>query len=100
MVILGHKQVHALKMRRNYLLIMKFKMMIYYGVLKYLFEQPKLNENKTRWLTLINEFNFKIKYIKGKENKVVDGLSMRLQLTHVASVSSCELTIQENIKEA
>lgn len=37
--------------------------------LKYLFDQPKLNARKERWLALISDFDFEIKYIKGTEKK-------------------------------
>ena len=33
------------------------------------------------------EFNFEIKHIKGKENKVVDALSRKVHEKHVASLS-------------
>ena len=35
------------------------------------------------------EFYFKIKDIKGKENKVVDALSKKVQEMHEASLSIC-----------
>lgn len=35
-------------------------------------DQPKLNARQTRWLVILNEFEFEIKYIKGNENKVVE----------------------------
>ena len=40
--------------------------------LKYLFDQPTLNDRKARWLEFLCEFDFEIKHIKGKENKVDD----------------------------
>ena len=40
--------------------------------LKYLFDQPTLNARQARWLEFLCEFNFEIKHIKGKENKVAD----------------------------
>eukprot|EP00253_Pinus_taeda_P012988 PITA_12988 len=40
--------------------------------LRYLFDQLNLDVRKARWLATINELNFAIRYIKGKENKVVD----------------------------
>ena len=43
--------------------------------LRYLFDQPNLNSRKARWFAMISEFYFEIRYIKGKENKVVDALS-------------------------
>ena len=39
--------------------------------LKYLFDQPTPNARKARWLEFLCEFDFGIKHIKGKENKVV-----------------------------
>ena len=43
--------------------------------LKYLFKQPDLNVRQARCLTFLNEYHFKLKHIKGKENKIVDALS-------------------------
>lgn len=42
--------------------------------LRYLFDQPNLHARKARWLAMINEFDFEIGYIKGKENRVTDAL--------------------------
>ena len=67
--------VHALKMWRHYLLGRKFVLMTYHYELQYLFDQPKLNARQARWMALLSEFDFKIKHIKGKENKVADALS-------------------------
>ena len=55
--------------------------------LKYLFEQPNLNASKARWLEFLCEFDFEIKHIKGKENKVANALSRKVQEMHVASLS-------------
>ena len=46
--------------------------------MKYLFDQPTLNARKVRWLEFLCEFDFEIKHIKGKENKVVDALSRKV----------------------
>jgi len=43
--------------------------------LKYLFDQQNLNARQARWLAFLSEYDFKIKHIKGKENKVADALS-------------------------
>jgi len=37
---------------------------------------------------MINEFDFEIRYIKGKENRVVVALSRRIQVNHIATMSS------------
>jgi hypothetical protein len=71
--------VHALKMWRYYLLGRKFVLMTDHCGLRYLFDQPKLNSRQARWMTLLSEFDFEIKHIKGKENKVVDALSKKYE---------------------
>ena len=43
--------------------------------LKYLFDQPDLNERQARWLDFLSEYHFELKHIKGRENKVADALS-------------------------
>ena len=58
--------------------------------LKYMFDQPTLNARKTRLLEFLCEFDFEIKHIKGKENKVADALSRKMQEMHVASLSICQ----------
>ena len=39
------------------------------------FNQPDLNARQARWLAFLSEFDFEVRHIKGKENKVVDALS-------------------------
>ena len=48
--------------------------------LKYLFEQLDLNVKKDRWLAFLSEYHFELKHIKGKENKIVDTLSLRVYM--------------------
>ena len=55
--------------------------------LKYLFDQPSLNARKARRMEFLCEFDFEIKHVKGKENKVVDTLSKK---NHVATLSICK----------
>ena len=66
----------------------------HYG-LKYLFDQPTLNARQARWLEFLCEFDFEINHIKGKENKVADALSRKLQEMHVASLS----IFQSNLRQ-
>jgi len=42
---------------------------------KHLFSQQDLNARQARWLAFLSEFDFEIRHIKGKENKVTDALS-------------------------
>ena len=44
--------------------------------LKYLFDHPTLNARQARFLEFLCDFYFEIKHIKGKENKIVDALSI------------------------
>ena len=55
--------------------------------LKYLFDHPTLNSRQARWLEFLCEFDFEIKHLKGKENKVVGGLSRKVLEMHEASLS-------------
>ena len=50
--------------------------------LRYLFDQLNLNGRKARWLATISEFDFEIRYIKGKENIVAYALNRWVQVNH------------------
>ena len=65
--------VHA----RQYLMGIKFELRTDHCGMKYLFDHPTLDDRKARWLEFLCEFDFEIKHIKGKENKVVDTLSRK-----------------------
>ena len=67
--------IHALKMWRHYLLGMRFTLMSDHIGLRYLFDQPNLNARQARLLATLSEFDFEIRYIKGKENQVADDFS-------------------------
>jgi hypothetical protein len=92
--------VHALKMWRHYLLGRKFVLMTDHCGLRYLFDQPKLNARQARWMALLSEFDFEIKHVKGKENKVVDALSRSMKTIHLAAVSTCETNVKERVRNA
>ena len=42
--------------------------------LQYLFDQSNLNGRQAWWFAMISEFDFEIRYIKGKENRVAYAL--------------------------
>ena len=48
--------------------------------LKYLFDQQNLNARQVRWLSFLSEYDFEIKHLKGKENKVANTLSHHVNL--------------------
>lgn len=65
----------------------RFELRTYHSGLKYIFEHQTLNARKTIQLQFLSEYDFDIKHIKGKENKVVDALSGRVHLMHATTIS-------------
>jgi hypothetical protein len=51
-------------------------------------------------MALLSEFDFEIKHIKGKENKVADSLSRIMQVIHLTTISTCESKIKERVRNA
>jgi hypothetical protein len=68
--------------------------------MRYLFEQTKLNARKVRWMALLSEFDFEIRHIKGKENRVDDSFGRSMKMIHLAAVSTYESNIKERDKSA
>jgi len=66
--------------------------------LRYLFDQPKLNFRKARLMALLSEFDFEIKHIKGKKNKVADSLNRSMKVIHLEVVSTCETDLKERVR--
>lgn len=87
--------IHALKMWTHYLLGRRFTLMSDHSELRYLFDQPNLNSINSRWLSMISEFKFEIRYSKGKENMVVDALSRRIPVNHISAMSSYGTNLQD-----
>jgi hypothetical protein len=92
--------VHTLRKWRHYLMGRRFELRTYHSGLKYLFDHPTLNARQSRWLEFLCEYDFEIKHIKGKENKVVDALSRRVHELHVTSISMYRTNIKIRILEA
>ena len=87
--------VHDLKMWRTSLMGRKIELRTNHCGLKYLFDQPTLNVRQARWLEFLCEFDFEIKHIKGKENKVVEALNWKVHEMHVASLSTCQPDLRQ-----
>ena len=51
-------------------------------------------------MALLSEFDFEIKHIKGKENRVVDALSRSMKTIHLAAVSTCETDVKNRVRNA
>ena len=67
--------------------------------LKYMFDQQNLNTKKDRWLSFLSEYDFEIKHIKGKENKVVDALSRNAITSFLAAISSYKIELEDKLEE-
>jgi hypothetical protein len=78
----------------------RFKLRTDHNGLKYLFDQPTLNARQIRWLEFLCEYDFDIKHIKGKENKVVDALSRKVHKLHATTISMYRTDIKDKILEA
>jgi hypothetical protein len=68
--------------------------------LKYLFDQPTLNSRQSRWFQFLSEYDFDINHIKGKSNKVVDALSIRVHEFHTTTISMYQSYLKNIILEA
>ena len=51
-------------------------------------------------MALLSEFDFEIKHIKGKKNRVVDALSRSTKTIHLAAVSTYETDVKERVRNA
>jgi hypothetical protein len=92
--------MHALRKWRHYLMGRRFELKIDHHGLKYLFEQPTLNARQSRWLEFLCEYDFDIKHIIGKENKVVDALNRKVHELHSTTISMYRKDIKDRLLEA
>ena len=67
---------------------------------KNMFTQSGLNVRQARWMAFLSEFDFEVKHIKGKENRVADALSRRTHEVYEITVSQLESDLVNRIKEA
>ena len=91
--------LHALKMWCHRLIGKIFMLMDDNISLKYLFDQQNLNARQARWLDFLSEYDFEIKHIKGKENKVVDALSENPITSFIATISSYKTELDDKLEE-
>jgi hypothetical protein len=78
----------------------RFELRIDHNGLTYLFDQPTLNARQTRWLEFLSEYDFDIKHIKGKENKVADALNRRVHEMHTTAIIMYQSDLKGRITEA
>jgi hypothetical protein len=89
--------VHALKIRRHYLLGNTCHIYTDHKSLKYIFTQAELDMRQWRWLEQIKDCDLEVHYHPGKANVVADALSRKEHLCYV-STSSFESTICQEIE--
>jgi hypothetical protein len=92
--------IHALKMWRHYLMGRRLLLLIDNSGVNFLFSQPDINTRQVIWLAFLSEFYFKVRHIKGKENKFADALSQRTNRLFEKNVSKKENEIKQIIKFA
>ena len=68
--------------------------------MKYLFRRSTLNSRQSKWLEFLSEYDFDIKHIKGKENKVVDEFNRRVHEMHATSISMHKSDLKDKMLEA
>ena len=67
--------------------------------LKCLFNQQNLNAWHSRWLSFLSEYDFEIKHIKEKENKVADALNRHANMLYVTTSSRYETNLEDKIED-
>jgi hypothetical protein len=92
--------VHALRKWRHYLMGKRFELRTDNDGLKYLFDHPNLNFIQSKWLEFLSEYDFDIKHIKCKENKVVDALSRKVCELHATTMIMYQTNIKRKFMEA
>jgi hypothetical protein len=65
---------------------------------KYLFSQPNLNARQSTWLAFLREFDFEVRHIKCKENKVANALSRRVRGLFEINISRAESDLEQRIR--
>jgi hypothetical protein len=87
-------------MWRHYIMGRKFLLLTDNSGVKYLFNQLDLNARKAWWLAFLSEFDFEVRHIKGKENKVEDALSRRVHGLFEININRVESDLEERVKAA
>lgn len=75
-----------------------------YGIDHYIltnyFKQPAFNVRKPRCINFLSGFDFKIKHLKGKGNRVADSLSQKVHCIYEISYNEVLTTFHELIRKA
>jgi hypothetical protein len=76
----------------------KFLLLTDNSGVKYMFNQLDLNARQERWLAFLSEFDFEVRHIKGKENKVADDLSHKIHGLFEINISRKESDLEQRIR--
>ncbi|GJT56473.1 putative reverse transcriptase domain-containing protein [Tanacetum coccineum] len=90
--------VFDLKILRHYLFGTKSVIYTDHKSLQHIFSQKELNMRQRRWIELFSDYDCKIRYHHGKENVVVDALSIKERLKP-KRVRAMNMTLQSSIKD-
>ncbi|GKE67378.1 putative reverse transcriptase domain-containing protein, partial [Tanacetum coccineum] len=95
--------VFALKIWRHYLYGTKYTVFTDHKSLQHILDQKELNMRQRRWLELLNDYDYEIRYHLGKANVVDDALSRKEQIKPLrvrALVMTIGLDLPKQILEA
>nr|GEW22499.1 putative reverse transcriptase domain-containing protein [Tanacetum cinerariifolium] len=94
--------VFALKIWRHYLYGTKCTVFTDHKSLQHILDQKELNIRQRRWLELLSDYDYEIRYHPGKVNVVVDALSRKEQepLRVLALVMTISLDLPKQILNA
>ena len=89
--------VHECKVWRHYLLGIKFKIRCDHRSLRYIMTQRLLNNRQRRWLEFLQEYDFEIEYLPGRDNFIADALSRR---EFVSTISVIRSQLSDLVRES
>ncbi|GJV94008.1 putative reverse transcriptase domain-containing protein [Tanacetum coccineum] len=72
--------VFALKIWTHYLYGTKYTVFTNYKSLQHILDQKELNIRQRRWLELLSDYDYEIRYHPGKANVVADALSRKVRI--------------------
>ncbi|GBG89433.1 hypothetical protein CBR_g49224 [Chara braunii] len=81
---------------RHFLLGRFFYLRIDHQTLKWIKTQPALFDALKRWIEVIDQYDFKLEYLKGEYNKVADALSRRADYL---GALVCEFGVSEEVTQ-